>query len=68
MTIPGNASITDLELLDLARQHTQTTIDTLVEIAGDDNAPMASRIAAAGTLKRHRGLVNNFDELTRSGN
>ena len=66
MTIQENARIPDVR--DLARQHTPAAIAVLIEIACDDNAPMAPRVKAASTLRRHRGLVDNFDELQRSGN
>jgi len=58
MTIPVNARVADLELRDLARQHTQAAI------AGDKSAPPASRVEVVNVLKSRRA-VSNFDALPR---
>jgi len=37
-------------LSDLAKEHTQNAIETLIEIMGDDGAPQTARITAANSL------------------
>ena len=39
-----------IDLKDLARQHTQNALQTLVEIMGDDEAPANARLTAANSL------------------
>jgi hypothetical protein len=54
---------------ELARQHTDTAIGTLVEICGNKDVPPAARVAAAGILLdrgwgKPRQPVENSGELT----
>lgn len=52
-------------LSDVAKEHTQAAIQTLVDIAGDEEQPAAARVSAAGAiLDRGWGRAAQSVELT----
>jgi len=53
------------EVRDLARQHTTTAINTLVEILGDKEEPAAARVSAASAiLDRGYGKPSQTNEIS----
>ena len=54
-----------IDLKDLARQHTQSALETLVEIMGDDDAPANARLTAANSLlDRGWGKATTHTEIS----
>lgn len=60
---PSGRPKSDVKIRDLARQHTEEAIETLVKIMRDMNAPPAARVAAAeAILNRGYGRPPRADE------